>query len=170
MLFSPLLLPAAGAHGAIWRRGGEIDGMLPLPPSLRGEIETIFSEYPILIIEDKKYSICVHYRQAPEMKDTIHELLKDILSRAEPCYSIMAGKMVYEIVCNGHNKGKVVELFMSQPPFTGRRPIFIGDDETDSFAIDVCNKAGGIGIKVEKNNADFSSPAQVRTWLEVNSQ
>lgn len=170
MLFFPLLLPAAGAHGAVWRIAGETDGMLPLPANLRHEIDTVFSQYPALIIEDKKYSICVHYRQAPEMKNNVHELLKLILSRSTHCYTIMAGKMVFEVVYNGHNKGKAVEFFMSQPPFAGRRPIYLGDDETDIFAIDACNKAGGIGIKVEKNNELFSSPEHVTSWLEINSQ
>ncbi|MEK6747122.1 MAG: trehalose-phosphatase [Pseudomonadota bacterium] len=164
-LFYPLLLPVSGVHGAQWRIGGKKDGTLALPENLRKEIYSEFSQYPILTLEDKKYSICVHYRQAPQMAEAIHSLLQNIIDKAAPYFSILSGKMVFEVMYSGHDKGKAVERFMVNFPFAGRRPIFLGDDETDMFAVNTCRKLGGIADQIGQDGSFFSSPAEVRNWI-----
>jgi trehalose 6-phosphate phosphatase len=58
---------------------------------------------------------------------------------------------------------------MTQPPFLGRRPIFLGDDVTDEtvFAImaDINGIAYSVGRKAQGVAGHFDSPHDVRMWL-----
>jgi trehalose 6-phosphate phosphatase len=168
-LFYPLRLPASGAHGAQWCIEGRCGEKEPLPEMVRQAVIENLSQSSGLIFEDKRYAMAVHYRNAPELADKIRQVLRDIVSaNAEPL-SVMNGKMVYEIVSPGHNKGTAIECFMKQAPFAGRRPVFLGDDETDIFAMDACEKLGGVSAYVGKNIASrhyFPSPSEVRSWLK----
>ncbi len=168
-LFSPLHLPASGVHGAEWCLGTKKEEKTPLPEKMRGEIKEVFSSYPALILEDKKYAVAVHCRQAPEMAGTIENILREIISGTDRSLVIMPGKMVFEVICHGHNKGTAIEHFMKCKPFAGRRPVFLGDDETDVFAINTCRKMGGVGIRVEENEEVFQSPLAVREWISRQS-
>ena len=46
-------------------------------------------------------------------------------------YVLMRGKMVIEILPAGIDKGTAIREFMSEAPFAGATPVFIGDDVTD---------------------------------------
>lgn len=53
-----------------------------------------------------------------------------------------------ELRPRGMSKAATVTKFMSEPPFTGRRPVCLGDDLTDESAFDWVNHAGGLSIAV----------------------
>jgi trehalose 6-phosphate phosphatase len=167
-LFAPLKLPAAGVHGAELRLNEKLLMSQPIPQSIRESIYFAFNSYPEIIIEDKKYTIAVHYRQAPDFEEKIYNILQKIINDKEEEIKILKGKMVFEITKSNFNKGTAVKFFMEHPPFMGRKPMFIGDDETDSFAMEVCKKMGGIGIWVDKyyTSKEYVSTAQVREWID----
>jgi trehalose 6-phosphate phosphatase len=168
-LFPFPALPAAGAHGAEWRIELERQARQPIPPALRQAVKEAFAAQPRMLVEDKEYSLAVHYRRIPTQADAIQRRLYQLLSQTNEPLTIMRGKMVFEIVYPWHNKGAAIELFLAHPPFAGRRPVFLGDDETDMFAIRKCQQLGGIGIRVgmfaSSPAAEFPSPAAVREWL-----
>lgn len=164
-LFTPLRLPASGAHGAECRVTTVKEASSVLPEAFRKHVIETFASYPALLIEDKKYSMAVHYRQAPGMSHAVETLLKEMIVKADEPLTILPGKMVYEVVYPWHNKGAALERFMTYPPFAGRRPVFIGDDETDVFAIHACRKLGGIADHVGRGECFFSTPSDVREWI-----
>jgi trehalose 6-phosphate phosphatase len=65
---------------------------------------------------------------------------------------------------------------MSDEPFSGRRPIFIGDDITDEDAFEVVNEMGGYSVRVGpwdgKSAARFElrDVDAVRDWLNPLAQ
>ena len=61
---------------------------------------------------------------------------------------MMRGKMVVEVKPTGIDKGKVIGQFLAEAPFTGRIPVFIGDDRTDEDGFAVVNGLGGVSIRV----------------------
>jgi trehalose 6-phosphate phosphatase len=70
----------------------------------------------------------------------------------------------------GMDKGRVVEELMQQPPYAGRKPVYLGDDLTDEHAFAAVNRIDGISVRVgarEPSQARFtlSSPAAVQAWL-----
>ena len=75
-----------------------------------------------------------------------------------------------EIKQTGFSKATAVRELMTYPPFTDRRPIFIGDDVTDLGVFDVLPDFNGIGVSVGRRvagvDACFDRPGDVRRWLE----
>jgi trehalose 6-phosphate phosphatase len=59
---------------------------------------------------------------------------------------------------------------MTYAPFADRRPIFLGDDETDLGVFEIMPDFDGIGISVGRNvpgvKSCFERPTDVRHWLE----
>ena len=84
-------------------------------------------------------------------------------------YHLQRGKCVVELVPDTADKGEAIRAFMSERPFEGRVPVFIGDDHTDEAGFAFVNSIGGISIKVGRGRtqAHWSMPNvdAVRTWL-----
>ena len=63
-------------------------------------------------------------------------------------YVVQLGKCVVELRPAGTDKGEAIRAFMSEMPFRGRTPVFIGDDLTDEHGFDVVNEMEGYSVKV----------------------
>ncbi|MFL4979659.1 MAG: trehalose-phosphatase [Xanthobacteraceae bacterium] len=179
LLFAPLLLPAVGGHGVEIRSAatGPVDRIAakPLGDGLRRRLATIAAWGPGIILEDKDYSLAIHYRLAPEKEQTIRDAVLAICEEWAPAsVEVLPGKFVFEIKSTGFDKGTAVRQLMTRPPFKARRPIFIGDDTTDEAAFAVIPEFDGMGIavgrKIPGTAACFETPAEVRTWLARISQ
>src|ERR1017187_60012 len=74
-LFAPLKLPAIGGHGAELRgRGGEaIRSVAPLPQDLRRHLAEAATPGSGIIVEDKGYSLALHYRNGPQHEDRLRQ-------------------------------------------------------------------------------------------------
>ena len=117
-----------------------------------------------LLIERKSGSIALHYRLRPDLEETCVAAVDRAVAAAESIH-LMRGKMVIEAKIDGCNQGNAVEDFLSEQPFSGRVPLFAGDDVTDEDAFQVVNALNGITIKVgpgdthaqyrAKSTADF---------------
>ncbi len=85
-------------------------------------------------------------------------------------FEILPGKSVVEIKPRGFDKGTGLREMMSDRAFTGRRPIFVGDDITDNAAFAVLPDFEGIGYSVggivPGAIFNFDGPKDVRLWLE----
>ena len=98
------------------------------------------------------------------MRESIIEIAKSLGSN----YHIQAGKMLFEIKPRGFSKATAIQAFMKEPPFNGRRPVFIGDDLTDQDGFAMVEAYGGIPVGVgDRVQAQFYLPdvAAVRKWL-----
>jgi len=169
-LFAPLKFSAVGGHGAEMRVSGVAvrHHIRPLPKALR---ERIAKSVPAgVLVEDKGYSIAVHYRGVPVGKERLLALLTDV-SAAYPNESveILPGKEMLELKRAGTNKGEAVRQLMKLPPFAGRMPVFIGDDVTDEAVFSVLPDMGGhafsVGREFDGLTAIFDTPASVRAVL-----
>ena len=173
-VFAPIDLPAIGGHGAEIRPLVAEEKVVrrPLPlldERLRRRILTLAS--PGILIEDKGYSLAVHYRLAPERAPELWRSISEITHELESgTYEILPGKAVVEIKPTGFNKGSAVLELMEMAPFKGRRPIFVGDDVTDEAVFAILADVDGIGISVGRAMAGatavFDTPADVRGWLK----
>ena len=65
--------------------------------------------------------------------------------------------------------GSALRHFMTQPPFAGTVPVFIGDDLTDEYGFSVVNRMGGHAIKVGAGETvahwRLADASAVRGWL-----
>lgn len=173
LIFSPLQLAAIGVHGAEMRTSGDAEVQsrtAPLSKALKRRLATVAEFGPGILVEDKGYSLALHYRLAPDKGPEVLATARTICSEAgcEPV-EILPGKLVVDVKPAAINKGNAVRDLMQLPPFAGRRPIFIGDDTTDLAVFDVIPKFGGQSYSVGGIDADvdghFDRPEAVRAWL-----
>jgi len=174
-IFAPLKLPAVGGHGAEIRMGETSEvkrhTRVSFDPILKAQFYEIAKIGPGIIVEDKDYSIALHYRLAPQLGGKVMDAVAAIYDHAAPnTFEILPGKSVVEIKPRGFNKGVGLKYLMRHAPFAGRRPVFIGDDTTDHAAFAVLPDFKGIGYSVggivPGASFNFDGPKDVRLWLE----
>lgn len=174
-LFAPLLLPTVGIHGVELRvRYGApaIRFAEQIPSAVREGIATLVDGIEGAFSEDKAFAVVLHYRQAEEhchiLKSRIESFLRTPMGKG---LHSQDGKCLFEIRRDGADKGSGVRRLMQHPPFSKRRPIFIGDDNTDedAFAIlpDYAGVAASVGRRIESALHTFDMPEDVRRWLRA---
>src|ERR1700676_5008887 len=174
LIFAPEQFPAVGGHGAEMRLATESEAVATHPPPMDKELKrrlaAIAKLSPGILLEDKGYSLALHYRLAPHAEKAIYEavsLIRADLPNAP--IEVLPGKCVCEIKHSGFNKASGVIELMNHAPFKGRRPIFIGDDVTDESLFAIMPDFGGVAFSVgrrAKGVADyFDDPSEVRDWL-----
>src|SRR5213079_3012542 len=129
LIFSPLQLPAIGGHGAELRTiaGGALGAprLPPLDPALKRRFAAIAEAGPGIILEDKGYSLALHYRLAPDKERLVRARAAAILATLpDQPIELLPGKLVLEIKQTGVTKATAVRDLMTYPPFAGRRPLF----------------------------------------------
>ncbi len=172
-VFTPAIFPTAGAHGAEIRLpdGRRADPPeVPFPEWAFEKLVAFVDEHPGLVLEKKHGGASLHYRRAPQLADACRQRMHEMLSEVGDRFRLIAGKLVFEITPNTHDKGKAIATFMTYEPFEGRRPVFIGDDITDEDGFRIVNEHGGVSVLVgerRETEARFYLPnvAAVRTWL-----
>ncbi len=160
----------AGLHGLERRTA---DGVILRPPPprddlhvLRVQLEEFAAERPGVLVEDKQFTLALHYRLAPSLRDDCRDVLNAALKDIPQGWQVIEGKFVFEIRPCEHNKGTAIEAFMGEAPFLGRTPVFCGDDITDEDGFEVVNARGGMSIRVGKGAATRAT-AQVDTVGEL---
>jgi trehalose 6-phosphate phosphatase len=174
LIFAPEIFPAVGGHGAEMRISGDNEAVAihapPMDKELKRRLAAIAKLSPGILLEDKGYSLALHYRLAPHAEKAIYaavSLIRADLPNAP--IEVLPGKCVCEIKHSGFNKATGVMELMTHEPFKGRRPIFIGDDVTDEavFAImpDLHGLAFSVGRRAKGVADHFDEPRDVRDWL-----
>ena len=172
-LFAPLQLPVAGVHGFERRnaqghyfRPGFVGAGLSY---LRSEVTALAQSLHGVLLEDKGCAFAVHYRQAPNLEETIRLRLARLVSAALPAFELLDGDHVVEIKPVEHDKATAIEAFMQEEPFNGRTPVFIGDDTTDLDGFAAMKRFNGLAIAVGSRipgERRLAGPRDVRAWLE----
>lgn len=150
---APLHLAAAGAHGAEWRdAAGRLSHQRAAPP--RHVVECarrLVAQHTGLLLEPKTSGLSLHYRARPELEALCRDALVASLAAA-PADALrwewLHGHCVFELKQRAVSKGVAVTALLSQPPFAGRQPVFVGDDVTDEDGIHAVQAAGGFGVRV----------------------
>jgi len=168
-----LRLPLAGQHGLERRDAAGRLWTNAAPPAAKSAIKEalapILARHPGLLLEDKGMTLALHYRMAPQLASYAHRLMARLAAAADAGLEVQRGRRVAEIKPSGIDKGSAIAAYMTEPPFAGRRPVFIGDDRNDEHGFAEVNKLNGISIKVGTGTscARFRLPdvAAVRRWL-----
>jgi trehalose 6-phosphate phosphatase len=176
-LFRGLALPVAGQHG-LERRAA--DGSIHLHEAsrrgierLRRELARFTTRHPGLLLEDKGATLALHYRRAPGLAAHVHRTLRAMLrtTAVSAEWRLQPGKRILEIKPDGRDKGTAILEYMAEPPFTGRLPVFVGDDLTDEYGFVAAAHLGGWAVKVGRGatRARFRlrDVAAVRAWLDA---
>ena len=164
-LLGDAVYAVAGEHGGAVRQAPGAPVARPPLPAPPGEwlvaAERLAAAHPGLLLERKARGFAVHFRAVPEAGPAVRDALAALLL-GQDAFELLPAHMLWEVRPRGIDKGKAVAALMAVPPFSGRRPLFIGDDVTDEDAIRAARAMGGAGFQVD---AAFGSPAAVRDWL-----
>ena len=167
----PLQLAAAGVHGAERRSsGGELTLLSTHPLDVVEQAaRKLAAQNAGLLVESKRGSLALHYRQAPELEELCLSTMQQAVQES-PGITLLRGKMVVEAKPGGASKGGAIEKFMREPPFAGRAPLFVGDDITDEVGFSTVQRLGGLGVKVGEGATvawqRIASPKQFRQELQ----
>jgi len=168
------VIAAAGVHGLERRLAC---GSLVMPPAHPkvGTAHAALVEFaattPGLLLENKGYSVALHYRGAPAAEPAAREFMRRLA--AETGLTLQEGVMVAELRTPGADKGEAIRAFMTEKPFLGGHPVFIGDDLTDEHGFAAVAEMGGTAILVGPPRATGAAwrlddvPA-VLNWLKGN--
>jgi trehalose 6-phosphate phosphatase len=174
LIFAPDQFPAIGGHGAEMRIDAESEAVAahapPLDKELKRRLAAIAKLSPGILLEDKGYSLALHYRLAPHAEKAIYAAVSLIRADLPDApIEVLPGKQVCEIKHSGFTKASGVRELMTHPPFKGRKPFFIGDDVTDEsvFAImpDLDGIAFSVGRRARGVAGHFDAPSDVREFL-----
>jgi trehalose 6-phosphate phosphatase len=171
LLLAPLHAPTAGVHGAQRRSadGTLHQAALPLIDTLADEAETLAHSAPGVLVERKAGALALHYRQAPQWQSVVEAWMRAAVHR-HPGLELLFGKQVVEAKPAGATKGRAIRDFLREPPFAGRRAVFLGDDVTDESGFAEVQLVGGIAVKVGEGETAaghrLANPGAVRLWLQ----
>jgi trehalose 6-phosphate phosphatase len=170
-LFGKAPFAIGGSHGVEFRWP---DGRTAAPdaPQALAEASEVFRRFAAqhdgVIVETKPFGAGLHYRMAPGVESDARQLAAE-LSAAHGLH-FQPGKMMVELRTATGDKGVAIERLMSEPPFAGTRPVFLGDDVTDEDGFRAVAAMGGAGILIggERDTAAryrLNDVTTVRAWL-----
>lgn len=147
---------------------------------IASDLRKNFRPVPAVLVEDKHFSLSVHYRMVPKARKsavrlTFSNTLLPYLKN--PKIELTEGNQVWEIRPRVlWNKGSAVLWLSLRGMLQAREipfPIFIGDDRTDEDAFEVL-KRKGLGIRVTAHPRQpteaayyLRSPAEVFLFLKL---
>jgi trehalose 6-phosphate phosphatase len=174
-LLAPLRLPLAGIHGAQRRRADGVIEKCAVPSTVvwqtRMSLRMRLRRYEGLFIEDKGSAFAIHYRGAASVSLTrLRADLEALASASRGVFEVVAGTDVLELRPRACDQGAALARFMSEAPFAGRFPIFIGAEQTDRAAFDAVARVNGMGIAVGSDVTApwwLPDPAGLRAWLRT---
>ena len=145
----PLRLTLSGSHGLETRLAGaeaaspqeHADGL----SEVARDLAPLATDHDLLL-ERKPGAVALNYRLHPAKKEAV---VRAIDEQAET-HGLRAlhGHMVSEVTPRGIDKGVALRKLMEAPPFSGRRPVMIGDDTTDEDAFGAAQDLGGFGVRI----------------------
>ena len=174
-LFAPLRLPAIGGHGAEMRIASEQATQSRCPPAISAELRqalaAIAAGDPRIIVEDKGWSLAVHYRLAPHREQWIKDEVAAALERTgSRNLEMLHGKSVVELKPPSFSKGlAVLDLMKSTRLSRGAGRCSSVTTPPISRCLRSLPELGGLGYSVSQSiagaNGSFASPHDVRSWL-----
>ena len=154
-MLSPMRLPIAATHGLEIAFTSSLDEttapntVISINTDELLAIKKLIVEsclpFDELTVEDKPYSIALHYRQNPHLGDAAYSIMAKAI-KSYPEWQLKQGKYVWEIVPKGADKGAAILTLLQQMQTCDNLcPIFIGDDITDEAGFSVVQSIAVLG-------------------------
>lgn len=170
-IFAPMVLPAAGLHGAALRLpdGTRREITPAVMDHARPAVHAFVASEPGLRLEDKGATLAIHFRDRPELAGRVLDFLSTFTPGDD--LAVQEGKMVVELKPAVVDKGTAIAALLRIPPFEGRVPVFFGDDLTDELGFEAVERMGGASVRIGEPHVPtraryhLADPAALRAWL-----
>ncbi|UMA65716.1 trehalose-phosphatase [Roseivivax marinus] len=168
-----LELPLSGSHGhETWHPGDPPvarSGIAPALEPAEARLRALAARHN-LVLERKPGALTVHFRGMPHLEDIVRDAVGQEAERGDDLKALH-GNMVAEVVLAAAGKGAAIRGFLDAAPFSGRRPVMIGDDVTDEDGFAAAQERGGFGIKIGAGDTcahyRLGSVAALAEWLDA---
>jgi trehalose-phosphatase len=147
----------AGSHGfdiagpgGLRKEHEEARDCLPALDAVEKGLRENLASVPGALVERKKYSVAVHYRNVAEEREAEVLRVVERLAKDQPKLRRSGGKKVYELQPGvDWHKGRAVLWLLERLGLNGRdvAPVYVGDDLTDEDAFESL-RGRGVGIVV----------------------
>lgn len=168
---APLAPPASGLHG-LQIRSADME-LKARPPSRqiaesRRRLAAEIGPGDRLRLEDKGGALVLHFREHPDQADRAKSLARQAIAGLEELH-VVEGHAIAEIRARGVDKAEALLELMRSQPFSGRLPVYVGDDSTDEDGFRAAQQSGGFGIKVGAGETEatyrVADISAVHDWL-----
>ena len=144
----------------------ETEGKRLNAETLRAGVTAVFGDDRkgfYVVVEDKGFSVAVHYRQARQRNSTRRAVLS--AARSLKNVRLVGGKLVVNfLVPDAPHKGLALERERSH--FACDTVIFLGDDETDEDVFQIDRPGQLLSIRVGRKRTS-AAPYYIRNQAEV---
>jgi alpha,alpha-trehalase len=130
---------------------------------IKNRLKEVFAKIEGVFIEDKEFTLSLHYRMAHVEDAVIKSMFDKVLSpyQSKGEIAIVAGKKVFEIrPPKIGRKGKIAANLLVRERLAANYanilPIYIGDDETDEDAFKEMVHRKGVAIRVGEDNTSLA--------------
>ena len=106
-----------------------------MPSALWTALTREVAAFPGALAENKRFSFVVHYQLAPAAERPLRQAVTRLIASSPIAIEAMDARCAIELKAPGHDKGRAIAAFLSQPVFGGRAPVFVGDDATDESGL-----------------------------------
>lgn len=124
-------------------------------------LDAAVGRVPGVFIEDKTYSVAVHYRHAPSPR-AVRDALDDACRRLGDSVRVVEGIALLNLIPAGApTKGDAVRRV--QADLSARVALYAGDEETDEDAFAALDDARSVGVRIgraPRSSARFYLPRQ----------
>ena len=169
-MLSPLTLPIAATHGLEIAFDDSSDhnetnvvsvNIMELAVITESIIQSCIP-FDDFIVENKPYSVALHFRKNPALADSAYTIMVETL-KSHDNWTLKSGKYVWEVVPKGANKGSaILALLKKMQSNKSVFPIFIGDDITD--------EAGFMAVQGESKSLEDDSQLIKGMGIKVGSE
>lgn len=169
-MLSPLTLPIAATHGLEIAFDDSSDhngtnvvsvNIIELAVITESIIQSCIP-FDDFIVENKPYSVALHFRKNPALADVAYTIMVETL-KSHDNWTLKSGKYVWEVVPKGANKGSaILALLKKVQSNKSVFPIFIGDDITD--------EAGFMAVQGESKSQEDDSQLIKGMGIKVGSE
>lgn len=133
------------------------------------ELDAALAEVEGSLVENKRYSLSVHYRLVAPERVTAVETAVDAAVARHPKLQKRLGKKVFELRPNlAWDKGKAVRWLLEtiDDKDAGLLPVYIGDDVTDEDAF-AALADDGVGVLVSEQQQETAATHRLRDTDEA---
>ena len=163
----------AGSHGAELsldsQRIQKTHGIDLDVAELHGSAARAVAAHPAILVERKPHGVALHYRADPSLRQVVEDVMQQ-LADTHPGMVLQPAKMAVELRPAGTGKDGALDRLMAMVPFSGRVPVYAGDDLTDEAAMARAQALGGQGIKIGEGDTvaqtRLADPGALARWLD----
>jgi trehalose 6-phosphate phosphatase len=142
-----------GSHGL--EPGPDLERFEALMAQVRAAIEERLGGTSDIEIEDKRYSLAIHYRRARN-RVAAHRRIMEMVGELHVPIRLVEGICVVNVVpSDAPNKGDAVRAI--QRHFEAEQVLYVGDDVTDEDVFRYTKKPSWVGVRVERPNDSAAS-------------